>query len=148
MSTAVRSVRKDVAISGYHRTLAAGQNFFVLTPGANFDVFFENALGSDDLYSNIDESVLPGTPSQYENVLGHLVDIVLYTVGAGIEVYVHEAVNQGSGSWLYGDGYIVTPGLPSFERGFRISAPAARIRVVNAGAALVSGDISIRASTQ
>lgn len=150
MSVVVRSVRKDVAISSYHRTLSDGNGFVLLTPGQSFDIFLENALGTDDMYATMDDALLPGgDPTIFANVLGHLIDIVTLTQQAGLEVYIHEGVNGGSGTWIYSDGYLVTPGLGAFERGFRLSAPAARVRVLNATTALtISLDLSVRASTQ
>lgn len=141
------STRRDVAVSAYHRTIAPENAFLVLLPGAAFNIYAENALGTDDLFSDIDASVFPVAGNQFANVLGHLIDVVVYTLQAGLEVYIHEAVHQGSGTWIQSDAIAVTPGVGGFERGFRVSAAGWRIRIVNGGGVSTYCDLSVRIST-
>lgn len=141
------STRRDVAISAYHRTVSPDNSFLILLPGDQFDIFCENGLGTDELYPTIDDANFPDSNTSFENVLGHLVDISIYSLQAGIEVYIHEGVHNGGGQWIQSDAFMVTPGVGAFERGFRLSAAGWRIRIVNGGLVTVFGDVSVRIST-
>lgn len=140
--------RQLVAITPINRTLYNAFDF--IAAGSTQLIYVENATTTDGFYTPTTTLAPPGgvLMESFYSTSGNLINIALnlITVSKLVEMYIDEAVDQGT-SWMRADSVVITTQTPHFTRAFRFICPFLKITIANTGASDIFVGINVRAST-